>query len=279
MPSRLITFVLVGILALFATAGGASAAVEGLVAQTLRLEAPPLDVAVSPDGQWLFVLAEKKLLVFTIQGTPLGEYPLEKPAQQIRAQGPNLVLLYGANSGEVDYLVIDARFDFDNTGAPARGAPDAPVTITLFDDFQCPYCAQLAPTIAQVLELYPEQVKLVFRNFPLNIHPFARPAALAALAAERQGKFWEFHDQLFANYNRLDEARIAEIAGGLQLDLARWEADRADPALVARLEADQREAERVGLRGTPAVFVNGRLLQDRSLESFRRLIELELRRR
>jgi protein-disulfide isomerase len=250
-----------------------STSIEGQLLQSLKLASPPLDLSISPDGQRVFVLEDQKLALYTIQGEPLGEYPLEKKASRIKAQGPNLVLIYSADSDQVDYLFLDVIYDINNAGAPVRGPQNAPVTITVFDDFQCPYCAQLEPVLKQVLQLYPEQVRLVFKNYPLGMHQFARPAALAALAAERQGKFWEYHDQLFANYNKLSPAKIDEITRSLQLDNEQFKKDLADPALVAKIEQDLREGQQVDVRGTPAVFMNGRLVQDRSINGFRGKIE------
>lgn len=255
---------------------GFAANVEGRLIQSLPLTGPPLDIAVSPDGRQLFVLEAEKLSLYSIRGERLGEYALTRKVSRIEAQSPTLVLLYGPESNQVDYLFLEVLHEIDTAGSPARGPADAPVTIVLFDDFQCPYCAKLVPTLKQVEQLYPEQVRIAFKHYPLGMHKFARPAALAALAAERQGKFWEYHDQLFANYNQLDTAKLNEIATNLQLDLARFNKDQADPALAARIDQDMREAQQLGVRGTPAVFINGRQLQDRSLNGFRGAIEQQL---
>lgn len=253
-----------------------AANVEGRLVQSLSLAGPPLDVAISPDGRQLFVLEAGKLSLYSIRGELLGEYALTSKVSRIEAQSPTLVLLYGPESNQVDYLVLEVLHEVNTSGAPAKGPADAPVTIALFDDFQCPYCARLVPTLKQVEQLYPEQVRIVFKHYPLTMHNFARPAALAALAAERQGKFWEFHDQLFANYNQLNAAKLDEIAANLQLDPVQFKKDLADPALSARIDQDMREAEQLGVRGTPAVYVNGRQLQDRSINGFRGAIEQQL---
>lgn len=270
MSYRLLVLLL---LLLVPSINGFAAGVEGRLVKSLELSTPPLDVDVSPDGQQLFVLEPEKLLVYTIRGDLLGEYRLEKPVSSIKAQSSNLVLLYTSAAKQVDYLLIEVVHDIDTAGAPAKGPANAPVTIVMYDDFQCPYCAKLEPTLKQVEQLYPEQVRFVFKNFPLRMHNYARPAALAALAAERQGKFWEFHDQLFANYNRLSPGKIDEIAKSLQLDLEKFKKDQADPALLEQINRDSNEAQQLGVRGTPAVFLNGHLMQERSLEGFRAAIE------
>ena len=133
------------------------------------------------------------------------------------------------------------------------------------------------PVLEQVLEKNPNQVKLVFKNFPLRNHKFAMPAAIAALAAEKQGKFWEFHDLLFKDYNRLNEQKVKEIAQQLNLDMEQFEKDRKDPRIRAMINRDVSEGNRVGVRGTPTVFINGRLLRDRNPAGFQELIEKALK--
>ncbi len=130
--------------------------------------------------------------------------------------------------------------------------------------------------LEQVLEKNPKTVKIVFKNFPIRSHKFARKAAVAALAADRQGKFWEFHDELFNNYNRLNEEKVQEIAAKLKLNKAQFEKDRKDPLLLEQVRHDFNEGIQAGVRGVPAVFVNGRKLKDRSLKKFQALIDKEL---
>jgi protein-disulfide isomerase len=133
------------------------------------------------------------------------------------------------------------------------------------------------PPLEQVLEQYPEKVKVVFKNFPLRNHKFAGPAAMAAMAANEQGKFWEFHDLVFENYNKLSEQKLQEIARALDLDMARFEADRKNQKIQQQVQGDVRDGQRAGVRGTPTVLVNGRLLKNRTPQGFRQLIDRLLR--
>ncbi len=128
-----------------------------------------------------------------------------------------------------------------------------------------------------MLEKYPNQVKLVFKNFPLRNHKFSMQAAIAALAAEKQGKFWEFHDLLFKNYNHLNEQKIKEIAQQLNLDMEKFEKDRKDPQIRAMINKDLAEGNQAGVRGTPTIFINGRLLRNRSMAGFQEFIEKALK--
>ena len=132
------------------------------------------------------------------------------------------------------------------------------------------------PLLEQLLEKYPQDVKVVFKNFPLQNHKFAMKAAIAALAAESQGKFWEFHDLLFENYNRINDQKIQDIALAVGLNLEQYEKMKKDPAIQRKVRQDLSDGRRAGVRGTPTVFINGRRLRDRSLKGFQEVIDKQL---
>jgi len=153
------------------------------------------------------------------------------------------------------------------------------VTIVEFADFRCSYCRHTLHVLDRVLSTYPENVRLVFVHFPVVSDASSR-AAVAAVAAQRQGRFWEMHDFLFRQQGiplRM-EAVLGE-ARSLGLDEERFASDLRDAEVIAVVQADFDEARRVGLRGTPAFFVNGRRLRgSRSFEAFRSAIDAELSR-
>jgi protein-disulfide isomerase len=127
-----------------------------------------------------------------------------------------------------------------------------------------------------VLEQYPNDVKLVFKNFPLTrIHKAAMNASIASLAAHQQG-FWEFHSELFKNYNKLNDEKFDEIAQSIGLDMEQFKQDMQNPALAAMVQRDLKDGVEAGVRGTPSIFINGRLLQQRSLPGFKQIIDEEL---
>ena len=132
------------------------------------------------------------------------------------------------------------------------------------------------PLLDQVIEKNPQTVKIVFKNFPIRSHKFAVKAAVAALAADRQGKFWEFHDELFKNYKNLNENKIQEIATNLKLNKEKFEKDRKDPLLLEQVKHDVNEGIKAGVNAVPTVFVNGKKLRKRSLQGFQELIDKEL---
>jgi protein-disulfide isomerase len=132
------------------------------------------------------------------------------------------------------------------------------------------------PVLEQVLERYPAEVKIVFKNFPLRNHKFAMKAAAAALAAESRGEFWKFHDLLFKNYNRINDELIRSLALGMGFDVKEFEVKMRDPEIQARIRQDMRDGSQAGVRGTPTIFVNGKRLNDRSLKGFQTAVDREL---
>jgi protein-disulfide isomerase len=138
------------------------------------------------------------------------------------------------------------------------------------------YCKGLTSLLDQVVEKYPQKVKEVFMNFPVRSHKYAETAARAALAAGKQGKFWEFHDKLFENANQLNDEKVREIAKELNLNMEQFEKDWQAEETLAKVRSDIDQGSRIGVRGVPAVFINGRQLKQRSLEGFSEIIDKEL---
>ena len=132
------------------------------------------------------------------------------------------------------------------------------LTLVMWTDLQCPFCSKAAKTAEELRGRYPGLVRLVFKHNPLPFHKQAIPAHLAAMAAGRQGKFWQFQDAAFADQRALDEPGLVRIAQALKLDLAKWGKDRQDSALQKQLEDDMRAGELVGIDGTPTMYLNGR---------------------
>ncbi|BCR05562.1 hypothetical protein DESUT3_26310 [Desulfuromonas versatilis] len=264
-----------GLLALQLGSAQAAGTLDWQEGPALKLEEAPLAVRVDAEGQKIYVMGDGgNILVYSQGGELQGKIPAGSGTDgfELLPGGDRLLL---KNSRAKTLKVVELSFvqEFDLSASPTLGPADAPVSVVVFDDFQCPYCARLAPQLKQLLTSYPEKVKVVFKNFPLRSHPFARSAAIAALAAHRQGRFWDYHDLLFANYNQLDDGKFQQFAQQLQLDLERFEQDRQDPELWALITRDTGEGVEGGVRGTPTVFVNGRLLKNKSPEGFAEAIE------
>jgi protein-disulfide isomerase len=132
------------------------------------------------------------------------------------------------------------------------------------------------PLLEQVLEKNPDTVKMVFKNMPLRFHQFAEPSARAALAAFKQDKFWQFHDELFKS-EKLSNEVINNIAVDLELDMAQFNKDKNSAEITKMIEKDLMDAQKVGVTGTPTIFINGKKLKNRSLQGFQMMIDQELK--
>lgn len=172
------------------------------------------------------------------------------------------------------------RYTIDIATAPIKGPAGAPVTITEFSEFQCPFCRRATPTLKRIEEVYAGKVRIAWKNLPLtSIHEHAMAAALAAEAARNQGKFWEYHDKLFENQEHLEAADLKRYAEELGLDLRRFEADQQDLQKKKLIEADMDQARELKISSTPSFFINGRYLRGAlPFEALSKVIDEELTR-
>lgn len=162
---------------------------------------------------------------------------------------------------------------------PSRGPENAPVEIIEFSDFQCPFCLNAFPTVKQILSTYGDRIHFVYRHYPLANHPRARPAAEAAQCADEQGQFWAFHDRLFGDQSRLSDADFKGHAAELGLDATQFNTCYDSHKYGADVDADIRAGNEAGVSGTPAFYINGRMLTGaQPYEAFKRIIDEELAR-
>jgi len=160
----------------------------------------------------------------------------------------------------------------DIADSPAKGPANAPVTIMIWSDFECPACRRIVPMVEQAFSEHEKEVRLVHKLYPLSKHPHAEIAARAAYAAKLQGRYWEMEKELFENQPKLSEATINEIAEDLGLDMAKFRADAQSPGAKKVIDRDMNDADRSGLTGTPFILINGR---EFDLELFKPETDLE----
>jgi protein-disulfide isomerase len=178
----------------------------------------------------------------------------------------------------VKVMLDPPRLEVGEDGRPARGPENARVRIIEFSDFECPFCLRAFPTVQQVLATYGDRVRFVYRHYPLPNHPNARPAAEASACANEQGKFWEYHDRLFVSPGKLTGADLKTHAAELGLNAAQFNACFDGRKYQGDVDADIEAAQKAGVTGTPAFFINGRPLSGAlPFEAFKRVIDEELR--
>jgi protein-disulfide isomerase len=194
---------------------------------------------------------------------------LEKKVEQIAAKPA------APQAPQVDPNKV---FNIPAGNSPFKGPAAAPVTLALFSDFQCPFCSQVPGLVDQLLKAYPKEVKFVYKEFPLvTIHQNAMPAARAAVAAGKQGKFWEMHDKLFANQRALQADNLKQYAKDIGLDATKFEQDLASPDVQKEIDEDVKLAQQSQVSGTPTLFLNGKRVTNRTFEGLKQMVEEALK--
>jgi protein-disulfide isomerase len=177
----------------------------------------------------------------------------------------------------VKIMLEPPRETVAEAGRPARGPENAPIEMIEFSDFQCPFCLRAYPTLMKVLDTYGDKIRFVYRHYPLRNHPQARPAAEAAQCANEQGKFWPYHNRLFGTPGQLTDAELKQAAVSVGADPAVFNACVDSHKYSADVETDIAAGDEVGVSGTPAFFINGRVLSGAlPFETFKQLIDEEL---
>ena len=165
----------------------------------------------------------------------------------------------------------------DVSDAPMKGNPNAKITLVEFADYECPHCKRLQPVLRQIVDEFPNDVKLYFKHYPLPQHPNARLAAEGAVAAQKQGKFWQYQDKIWDHQEDLGPAEIEKVAKETGLDVSKFRKDLASDAVKAKVDKDHDEGTTIGLQATPTLFIDGREYTDsRDADSLREWIKDEL---
>ncbi len=173
------------------------------------------------------------------------------------------------------------RTEIPTAGFPTLGPASAPITIVEFSDFECPYCGGLFPTLKEIETKYADKIRVVYRQYPLtSLHPHAQKAAEASLCADEQKRFWDFHDSLFGNQQDLTVDSLKRRAVELKLDAPAFNTCLDSGKHAETIKKDIVEGSRAGVSGTPAIFINGRLLSgNQPYTSIAQVIEDELQRK
>ena len=203
--------------------------------------------------------------------------------QKIQAQKALFLKSLRSKAKVVTYLTSPPGFraELSVAGEPSKGAEKAPLTVVKFEDFQCPFCKQVQPTFNELLSRYNGKVRLVHKDLPLeSLHPQARQAAEAARCAYEQGKFWEYHDKLYATSPKASGDDLKSYAKEVGLNVDSFDRCFTSGKYKAVVQQDLNEGVQLGLTGTPTIFINGREISgNQSLEAFEAIIDEELARR
>ncbi|MFO1519501.1 MAG: thioredoxin domain-containing protein [bacterium] len=179
---------------------------------------------------------------------------------------------------DINVYIERPRVDVAAGNSPSKGPASAPVTVIEFTDYQCPFCAKARPTIKELVDSYKNDVHYVVRNFPLDFHPFAKKAAVAALCADQQKKYWDFSQKMWDNQKALDVDSLKKYAEEVKLDMKKFNECLDGDKTLADVSKDQQEGAKAGVSGTPAFFINGQALTGaQPIEAFKKMIDQELK--
>ncbi len=208
----------------------------------------PIDVSGSADGQYTFVLTEGGKVVIYGKSGDRDEIMVDPAFDRIYASARGDKLwLSSKKDKKVRELTLDFVKSFNVDNAPSLGNKNAAVVIVVFSDFQWSYCAKLGALFEQVLENNQDKVKIVYKHYPLSSHRFAAPASFASVAAQEQGKFWQYHDLLFENYKSLNNDKLIEFAEQVQLNIPLFKQQVKSKEVQTRVANDYREGVKAGV--------------------------------
>ena len=195
-----------------------------------------------------------------------------------QGKSPDQALQAAINSKWGPAKILEDPVRIPVAGSPVTGPADAPITLVEFSDFQCPYCAVAVGQIHQILKAYPTQVKLIFKQYPLEEHPQAALAATAAVAAQLQGKFWQMHDTLFAHTDNLSRKAILGYAKEIGLDTDKLEADMDTTKVRDIVARDVHDGDDANVQGTPTLFIDGQKYNGAlTLDALKPILDKELK--
>jgi protein-disulfide isomerase len=257
-----------GVLSSLVLLGGACARGPGAAGDTELIELPGIDTSALTGRErrdWSSYVSE---LLAPCADQPVSVAECVRQARSCAACAPAAAFVarqvaQGKSRRQIE-TAYRLRFapgqakSIDLGDSPWKGAASAKVVIVEWADFECPFCQRTAPELDQLIQAYPGLIKVVFKHYPIAHHPNGTRAARAAVAAQSQGKFWRFHDLMFLNASRLDDTGIERLATEAGLDVLRFKRDLADPAVLDRVNADRRQADALGLEGTPMIYIDGR---------------------
>lgn len=248
-----------------------SIAKPGVSASAAPLELKELDTASLTPRERRELFAQLAELPSPCSDTPvpISTCIAEKKACKACLPAAELVsrLVRAGKSKEERASAYSGRFDakaiktIDIGDAPFVGPENAPITIVEWADFECPFCMMVSPLLDTLIERFPGQVRLVFKVYPLAGHKNGEIAARAAVAALNQGKFWEMHHKLFENQGKNDKRGLEGLARDLELDMKKFKEDFASDETLARIERDKKQADELGLDGTPLIYIGGRKVE------------------
>jgi protein-disulfide isomerase len=276
--TRLLCALLCALCALIASASLAHAKMK-FDTRDIQLADTPKDIILSQSGSTAYILCQKSIIIYAIQEAKVTDNITLTKAYSRIALSPDETTLYLTSQDLPQVTVMQFINTIEIGKSPIIGNAKARVTVTAFLDYQCPFCAKVYPVLQELLKKYPNDVKLVIKQYPLPMHQFAQKASLAALAAAKQNKFEKVTELFFTNFSTLNDDNIRKYLQEAGVDMPKYEKDLPGPDLKEILDQDLQAGKQVRVRGVPAVFINGVKEKGRSLEAYSQMVEEELKKK
>jgi protein-disulfide isomerase len=278
---RFLCAMLCALCAIVSSASWSQAKIQVEPPKDIQLADTPKDIILSRDGSMAFILGQKSIMIYSLQEAKVTDsIPLEKPYSQI-ALSPDESTFYLTSQDSPRIAAI--QFAFINNIAvgksPVIGNAKASVTLAAFLDYQCPFCAKIYPLLQEVLKKYPNDVKLVIKQYPLPMHKFADKAAHAALAAAMQNKYEKVTDLFFTNFTTLNDETIRKYVQEAGVDMPKFDKDIESAEVKDVLQQDLQTGKEARVRAVPTIFINGIAPKGRTIEVFSQIVDEELKKR
>ena len=265
--------------AVLAAAQLAQAKITYKALKDIQLSEKPQDITFSRDGSTAYILGQKAIIIYSIPESKVTDsIPLTKPYTRM-ALSPDESTFYltAKDASQISVIQYSVINTIEIGTSPVIGNAKAPVIVTAFLDYQCPYCARVYPLLQELLKKYPNEVKLVIKQFPLPMHKFAEKAATAVLAAARQNKYEKVTELFFTNFSTLNDETIRKYVQEAGVDMQKFDQDIAGAEIKEILQQDQKAAGQVRVRAVPTIFINGIAPKGRSIEVFSQMVEEQLK--
>jgi predicted DsbA family dithiol-disulfide isomerase len=245
---------------------------------TFALEKEPLEIVLSPHGRMAYILTKGAVVIYSAdENRVIERIPVNEDIDRlwVSPRG-NLIYLTSTKSEELSVIRLGFSIEIKRGNSISLGPEDAPVTLVAFMDFQCPFCPKAFSILRDVLDQYPDEVNLIFKHFPLKKHTYAEKAALASLSAYRQGKFLEIAAVFFENPGEFEDKTIDQAAERVGLDMALFKKEMESKSVKRVLDEDIEMGRELLIKGVPAIFINGKQVNNRFLPNLSEMVYGEL---
>jgi len=267
--------------AIIASAPRAEAKVQVDVPKDIQLAETPKDITLSRDGSTAYILGQKNIMIFSVPEAKVTDsIPLTKAYSRI-ALSPDESAFYltAQDAPQVAVIQFAVINNIEVGKSFVIGNVKAPVSVTAFLDYQCPYCAKVYPLLQELLKKYPNDVKLVIKHYPLPMHKFAEKASIAALAAGQQNKYEKVTELFFTNFSTLNDETIRKYVQDAGADMQKFDLDIAGATVKEIMKQDQEAVKQARVRSVPTILINGISPKGRSIEVFSQMVEEELKKK